>query len=244
MIMAIVLIILLFFAGRFLYKFSHGVSGISITTRPKDGQIRVACVGDSITYGHGITGWPVNTYPYVLQKLLGKSYHVNNFGASGRSVHNDTDRPYRKEPHYEKSLAYHADIVIFMMGTNDAKVSNWHGAEAFRSGLKTMLDSYKESRIVLCTPAAAFPQNDSQKDVVCYDIQLHAVAQVDAVVREVSRERNLPLVDVQALTASHPEWYLSDRIHPANAGAAAIAKEVGKTIVKLTAESTPAVSDQ
>ena len=136
--MAILLIILLFFAGRFLYKFSHGVSGISITTRPKDGQIRVACVGDSITYGHGITGWPVNTYPYVLQKLLGKSYHVNNFGASGRSVHDDTDRPYRKEPHYEKSLAYHADIVIFMMGTNDAKVSNWHGAEAFRSGLKTM----------------------------------------------------------------------------------------------------------
>jgi lysophospholipase L1-like esterase len=230
---AILLILLAFWLARFFYRFSHGVSGVSIITKAKAGQIRIACVGDSITYGHGITGWPRNTYPYVLQKLLGNGFHVNNFGACGRSVQMETDRPYRKEPHYEKSLAYHGDIVIFMMGTNDAKLNNWHGPEAFRSALERMLDSYKDSQIVLCTPATAFPQNDTQQDVVCYDIQLHAVAQVDAIVREVSRERNLPLVDIQALTADHPEWYIADRIHPGNAGAAAIAEKIYGTIVTL-----------
>ena len=229
--MAILLLILLIFAGRFLYKFSHGVSGISITTKPRDGQIRVACVGDSITYGHGITGWPINTYPYVLQKLLGKSCHVNNFGASGRSVHNDTDRPYRKEPHYEKSLAYQADIVVFMMGTNDAKVSNWHGAEVFRTALETMLDSYKDSQIVLCTPAALFG-TDSDPDIATYDIQIPAVKEIVNITREIAQERSYLLVDIQELTAPHPEWYIADKVHPGNRGAAAIANEIYKTIAK------------
>ena len=116
------------------------------------------------------------------------------------------------------------------MGTNDAKVSNRHGPESFREALEQLLDSYGDSRIILCTPATAFAQNDIQQDVVCYDIQLHAVEQVDAVVRTVAEERNLPLVDIQKLTADHPEWYIADKIHPGNTGAAAIAKKVYEVI--------------
>ena len=218
---------------RFLWRFSHGLSGLRITSSPKPCQIKIACVGDSITYGHGITGWPANTYPYVLQKLLGKGYHVCNFGASGRSVHPVTDRPYVKEPHYPESLAYQADVVVFMMGTNDAKVSNWHGPEAFREALEQLLDSYGDAKIILCTPAAAFPQNDSQQDVVCYEIQLDAVSQADAIVRSVAQLRNLPLVDIQELTSPHPEWYIADKLHPGNVGAAAIAQKIFETIITV-----------
>lgn len=229
-IVTILLILTALWLIRFFCLFSHGLSGVRITSSPKPGQIKIACVGDSITYGHGITGWPRNTYPYLLQRLLGKGFHVNNFGACGRSVHPDTDRPYVAEPHYRESLAYGADVVIFMMGTNDAKVDNWHGPDAFRQAFGKLLDSYGDSRIILCTPATAFPQNASQQDVVCYDIQLSAVSQVDAIVRSVAQQRSLPLVDIQELTASHPEWYIADKIHPGNVGAAAIAKKVYEVI--------------
>ena len=47
----------------------------------KEGQIKVACVGDSITYGsYHITK---RNYPAVLSKMLGDGYCVNNFGFSG-----------------------------------------------------------------------------------------------------------------------------------------------------------------
>ena len=215
---------------RFLWRFSHGLSGLRITSRPKPGQIKIACVGDSITYGHGITGWPANTYPYVLQKLLGKGYHVCNFGASGRSVHPVTDRPYVKEPHYPESLAYQADVVVFMMGTNDAKVSNWHGSEAFREALERMLDSYADSRTILCTPAALFG-TDSDPDMASYDIQIPSVMEIVNITREVAQQRGYQLIDIQGLTADHPEWYIADKVHPGNVGAAAIAKKIYKAII-------------
>ena len=57
----------------------------------KDCQIKVACIGDSITYGHGIKNWPKNNYPAILQQLLGDGYHVQNFGVSGQEVQDNSD---------------------------------------------------------------------------------------------------------------------------------------------------------
>ena len=119
-------IILLIFAFSlslliFSYLYFNGLSGIAQTSTPESGQIKVACIGDSITYGHGIKNWPKNNYPVLLQELLGDSYHVQSFGVSGRAVQDNSDQPYRALPHYEESIAYDADIIIFMMGSNDTK---------------------------------------------------------------------------------------------------------------------------
>ena len=38
--------------------------------KPKDGQIRVACVGDSLTYGYGIYNWTKDNYPAQLGRML------------------------------------------------------------------------------------------------------------------------------------------------------------------------------
>lgn len=55
-VIAIALVLILIVAGGFAYLYTHGMSGLSYTSNAKDGQIKVACVGDSITYGHGISG--------------------------------------------------------------------------------------------------------------------------------------------------------------------------------------------
>ena len=65
-LLIVLLIIILIVAGGFAYLYFNGMSGMSNTTDAKDGQIKVACVGDSTTYGHGIKNWPRNNYPCVL----------------------------------------------------------------------------------------------------------------------------------------------------------------------------------
>lgn len=46
-------------------------------------QIKVACVGNSITYGSGLADPKTQSYPSQLQQLLGEAYEVGNFGTAG-----------------------------------------------------------------------------------------------------------------------------------------------------------------
>ena len=49
-------------------------------------KIRIACVGDSITYGAGIKDRQNFNYPLVLGKSLGERFDVRNFGVSGATM--------------------------------------------------------------------------------------------------------------------------------------------------------------
>ena len=225
-LMIILLIILLMVAGGFAYLYFNGMSGMSNTSEPKEGQIKIACAGDSTTYGHGISGWPKNNYPTVLQNLLGEKYHVNNYGVSSFAVQTGADRSYRTLPHYQESLAYDADYVVFMMGSNDSKPENWKGADAFKADLLSLLDTYGNAEIILCTLPSAFFLEGQTEGVTNHDIQPLIVEEIAEITRGVAAERGYTLIDIHALTAQHPEWFEKDGVHPSNEGAAAIAREV------------------
>lgn len=225
-----VLALVLVVVGGFAYLYLNGMSGMSSTTEAKAGQIKVACVGDSITYGHGISGWPKHSYPTVLQGLLGDGYHVNNYGVSSYAVQENADRSYRTLPHYEECLAYDADILVFMMGSNDSKPENWKDAETFRADLESLLDSFGDTQIILCTPATAFFLEGQTEGVTNHSIQPLIVDEIAQVVKEVAAEKGYTLLDIHALTAEHPEWFAKDGVHPGNEGAAAIAEAVRNAI--------------
>ena len=229
-LLIILLIIILIVAGGFAYLYFNGMSGMSNTTDAKAGQIKIACAGDSTTYGHGISGWPKNNYPTVLQNLLGDAYHVNNYGVSSFAVQESADRSYRTLPHYQESLAYDADYVVFMMGSNDSKPINWKGADAFKTDLLSLLDTYGDSEIILCTLPSAFFLEGQTEGVTNHDIQPLIVDEIAEIIREVAAEQGYTLIDIHALTALHPEWFEKDGVHPGNEGAAAIAQEVCNTI--------------
>jgi sialate O-acetylesterase len=42
--------------------------------------VRIACVGNSVTYGYGIANRERDSYPAQLQRMLGEGYEVRNFG--------------------------------------------------------------------------------------------------------------------------------------------------------------------
>lgn len=229
-VLIVVLVLALTMGCGFAYLYFNGMSGMSNTTDAKDGQIKVACVGDSTTYGHGISGWPRNNYPAVLQSLLGDSYHVNNYGVSSFAVQESADRSYRTLPHYQECLAYDADFVVFMMGSNDSKPENWKGAETFKTDLLSLLDTYGDVQIILCTLPSAFFLGGQTEGATNHDIQPLVVDEIAQIIRTVAAERNYTLIDIHALTAQHPEWFAKDGVHPSNDGAAAIAEEVAAVL--------------
>mgnify|MGYP000729126583 CR=1 FL=1 len=48
--------------------------------------IKVACIGNSITFGTGTENPQTESYPAQLQQLLGHNYIVGNFGKPGATL--------------------------------------------------------------------------------------------------------------------------------------------------------------
>ena len=92
---------------------------------PHKDAIRVACIGNSITYGARIKNRDRDSYPAVLSRMLGEAYWVKNFGVSARTLLNKGDNPYMNEKAYQDALAFNPNIVVIKLGTNDSKSFNW-----------------------------------------------------------------------------------------------------------------------
>ena len=107
-------------------------------------KIRIACVGDSITYGYGTNNIENESYPARLQELLGDNFIVNNYGVNAMTVLSNTETPYTQTVQYLQSLESNADIVILMLGTNDAKLGNWAKNETnFILDYEKLINKYK-----------------------------------------------------------------------------------------------------
>lgn len=191
-------------------------------------QTRIACVGDSITYGATIRDKSHDSYPAQLGTMLGRKYSVKNFGASGYTLQESCDRPYTSHKRYKKSLDFIPDVVLIMLGTNDTKPYNWISTEAFQDDYRQLILSYQElpSRpdVILMTPASVFPENFSPAKP--YKIQAGVTGEAAKAVRELAKELGLPFIDIHEVTASHPEFFLQDGVHPNELGAKTIARTV------------------
>ena len=90
----------------------------------------IAGIGDSITAGVHSEGAGM-TYPGQLETMLNKKYpnkyKVTNLGACGSTMMKGADSPYWKRPQYAALTAAKWDIIIIMLGTNDAKDAGNHG---------------------------------------------------------------------------------------------------------------------
>ena len=191
-------------------------------------QTRIACVGDSITYGATIRDKSRDSYPAQLGTMLGRKYSVKNFGASGYTLQESCDRPYTSHKRYKKSLDFKPDVVLIMLGTNDTKPYNWISTEAFQDDYRQLILSYQElpSRpdVILMTPASVFPENFNPAKP--YKIRAGVAGEAAKAVRELAKELGLPFIDIHEVTASHPEFFLQDGVHPNELGAKAIARTV------------------
>lgn len=87
--------------------------------------VKVACVGDSVTYGSKIENREECSYPSVLQQMLGNGFDVENFGKPGATLLCKGHRPYVEQQEYADALAFRPDIVVIHLGVNDTDPRNW-----------------------------------------------------------------------------------------------------------------------
>lgn len=194
--------------------------------------VKVACVGNSITYGAGISNRDRDSYPAVLGQMLGEEYEVRNFGFSARTCLNKGDYPYMKEKMFQDALGYNPDIVIIKLGTNDTKPQNWVYKNEFKKDLTSMVRAFKtfatNPKIYLCYPAKAYAVQSSINDSII-------LKDVIPFIEEVAKQTGCPVIDLHSVTSDMPENF-PDKIHPNPAGAHTIASAVYKAITGKESE--------
>lgn len=209
---------------------------------PQPDAIRVACIGNSITDGHGIDMAPASGYPALLQQKLGKGYWVKNFGVSARTLLNKGDYPYMNEMAWRDALAFKPDIVIIKLGTNDSKPQNWQYALEFKNDLKQMVTSLNPSlaqpakkkgkkavvkpagpKIFLCTPVPALKPSWNISDSVI-------VNGIIPIQQEVASEMGLQVIDLHTLFGTDSELMQNDGIHPNDKGVRRMADIISNAI--------------
>ena len=199
----------------------------------------VACVGDSITYGHGASNRGEKSYPAQLQALLGDGWKVLNFGHNARTALDEGKEwngqggmGYRKSPEFAKAKDCKPDIVLFMLGTNDSKPVNWgeDGADVKRDYAKLVDDflSLNPAPVVVIG-TSPFVKKDSfsiREKIVGGDLAPWQ--------RAFAAERGLPLVDAyEATKATAATSYIGDGVHPNDAGYAVIAETFAARLREL-----------
>lgn len=191
-------------------------------------EIRVACIGNSITYGSQIKDRDRDSYPAVLNRLLGDGYDVKNFGVGGRTLLNKGDRPYMNEKAYQDALAFNPHIVIIKLGTNDSKSFNWKHKVDFKKDLQIMIDAFKalptRPQIYLCYPSKAYQTGDNINDNIISK-------EIIPMIKKVARKNKLPVIDLYTAMDGVPELF-PDKVHPNEEGAKRMAKTVYEALNK------------
>jgi acyl-CoA thioesterase I len=188
--------------------------------------IRVACVGDSITQ--------ITKYTADLQAMLGSNYTVGNFGVSGSTVSLSTYKPYMKQPEFQDAENFQPDVVVIMLGTNDAHDDLQQYIGTFDDDYFSLIDSFQnltnnpqvwivESPPVYSNTLGINPDFFSNK--VIPHIQC------------VANQEEVPTIDVYGVFGNHSD-YTGDGIHPNDDGAALIASQVYDAITPYDDGST------
>ena len=212
---------------------------------PKPGAIKVACIGNSITDGHGIEMAPQYGYPALLQKKLGDGYWVKNFGVSSRTLLNKGDFPYMNEMAWKDALAFKPDIVVIKLGTNDSKPQNWQHSAEFKHDMLQLITSLRPNivpqskkkarkkavtdtgspKIFICTPIPAFKSSWDINETIIKN-------EIIPIEQEVAREYGLQVIDLHTLFADGEELVQPDGIHPNEKGVQRMAEAVAAAIAE------------
>ena len=135
-----------------------GFWGVFMPLHLEPATMRIACVGDSLTRGDGAheghAQHPTRgNYPATLQHLL-PGATVRNFGHGGATACNASDTPYEATREFRHARAFHAHVVVLMLGTNDAKQRHWRGVckpgIGMASGFDRILSALQPAASVIC----------------------------------------------------------------------------------------------
>jgi len=182
---------------------------------------RVACVGDSLTQS--------SRYPYDLWIKLGKEdYALSNFGVGGTTISLNTETPYMDTSAYQEALDFQPDIVIIMLGTNDAQINLKDNNATLTSDYVKLISAFKElpskPEIYVVMPP---PIIDNQ--FMNLDPEYFTQTIIPSI-QQAAEQTGLQTIDVYSELLGHPE-YFEDGVHVNDDGAEIIANVLCKAVI-------------
>lgn len=192
-----------------------------LSAAPQSEKIRIACVGDSITFGACVQDREKNCYPTVLGGLLGDKYDVRNFGVNGATLLKKGDLPWWNQGAFTEATAFDPNIVVIKLGSNDTKPQNWRSKADFEADYKALIEHFKglpsKPTVWVALPVPVLKEN--------FGINKKGAEEQQPLIARVAKEEGCGTIDLYRAVATK-DLFDQDGIHPNAAGARKIAETV------------------
>ena len=192
-------------------------------------KIKVACIGNSVTYGMTHKNPAETSYPIQLQQMLGEEYEVRNFGHSGATLLSKGHRPYINLPEYTAALEFAPDIAVIHLGLNDTDPRNWPNyRDEFYGDYMNIIEALREKNskveIYVCQMSPIFNWHRRFKSGT-----RDWYWQIQEVIKTIAENGNFELINLSRHLYNRPDL-MPDALHPNEQGAEIIAKQVYSAI--------------
>ena len=188
-------------------------------------KIKVACVGNSVTYGTRIADREHDSYPAQLQSMLGDAYDVRNFGRPSATLISKGELPYIQTEEYRQALDFKADRVIIHLGLNDTDPGCWPKfQDQFITDYHALIDTFRtvnpKAQIWICRMTPIFhPHKRFQSGTRDWH------GQIQQKIEQIARTYNVGLIDFYEPLHHRIELF-PDALHPNPEGAGILAQKV------------------
>jgi sialate O-acetylesterase len=193
-------------------------------------KTRIACIGNSVTYGFGLNDRETESYPAQLQQMLGSTYEVGNFGLNGATLLSKGHRPYVLTDEYQRALAFKPDVVVIDLGLNDTDPRNWPNyQDDFIPDYLRLIHSFRSEngnapKIFVCRMTPIFNSHPRFKSGT-----RDWFWQIQQQIEVVAKSAKANLIDLQTPLYAHPTLF-KDALHPDQKGDSIIAATIYKHI--------------
>ncbi len=193
---------------------------------------RIACVGDSITYGFGLDDIRNESYPALLGEMMGSHFEVKNFGRSGAGLWEGGAFPYTSTIEYFRAIDYDADVYVICLGTNDlVQTVDNKFINAFKEDYEKLVRTIHERAVAYAVFLATIPPVPA----LFKPGEDEAVKKINRAIAAVAKETGSNLIDLNKAFGDNADLF-SDGVHPNPDGARLLAETVykafGKTLPK------------
>ncbi len=205
--------------------------------------IKVACIEDSITFGARLEDPTQDSYPAELQRLLGNTYAVENFGVSSLTLLKKGMPTVWDE--LPKVKASNPDILVISLGTNDTcgfgscgDRKCWEYKDEFEQDLRDLIKEVNSwpstPKIYLCTPSPMVLETPglTEERISGLTERRPRLDQIIEWITSISQEMEIPLIDLNQAMDHQPDLFTeSDGVHPNKKGYSLIASLIAEKIL-------------
>lgn len=204
----------------------------------KKEKIKVACIGDSITYGARLDNPEDDSYPAQLQGLLGEKYLVGNFGVSSCTlIRKGIPTVWSLLSKIKES---NPDVVVISLGTNDTcgygtcgDRKCWEYKDEFEGDYNDLIDTIREwpsqPRIWICAPSPMVLETPglSAERTQGLIVRQPRLLELIEITKRVAENKKVGFIDLNTpLTGKGNLFTEEDGVHPNKDGYLAIAELV------------------